>query len=169
MAQQRPDLLRKLILAEPGGDLDASLALTDASVPSRPPLRAHVAAAAEKIASGDIDGGLAYFWDAIEGQGAWLRLAAAARQGLRDNALTFLGQINEARQPYSRADAESIRVPTLFIGGQDTSGSLPRVLRALAAHVQGARVAMIPRATHMMFEDDPVRFSGAVLDFLDAS
>ena len=61
VAQQRPDLLRKLILAEPGGDLDASLALTDASVPSRPPLRAHVAAAAEKIASGDIDGGLAYF------------------------------------------------------------------------------------------------------------
>ena len=60
------------------------------------------------------------------------------------------GQINEARQPYSRADAESIRVPTLFIGGQDTTGSLPRVLRALAAHVQGARVAMIPHATHMM-------------------
>lgn len=169
VAQQRPDLLRKLILAEPGGDLDASLAVTDTPVPSRPPLRAHVAAAAEKAASGDIDGGLAYFWNAIEGEGAWLRLTAAAKQGLRDNALTLLGQINEARQPYSRADAESIRVPTLFIGGQDTTGSLPRVLRALAAHVQGAHVAMIPHATHMMFEDDPVRFSGAVLDFLDAS
>ena len=25
VAQQRPDLLRKLVLAEPGGDLDASL------------------------------------------------------------------------------------------------------------------------------------------------
>lgn len=169
VAQQRPDLLRKLILAEPGGDLDASLALTDTPVPSRPPLRAHVAAAAEKVATRDINGGLAYFWDAIEGQGAWLRLTAAAQQGLRDNALTLLGQVNEARQPYARADAESIRVPTLFIGGEDTTGSLPRVLRALAAHVQGARVAMIPHATHMMFEDDPVRFSGAVLDFLDAS
>ncbi len=169
VAQQRPDLLRKLILAEPGGDLDASLAVTDTPVASRPPLGAHVTAATEKIASGDIDGGLAYFWDAIEGQGAWLRLSAAAKQGLRDNALTFLGQINEARQPYSRADAESIRVLTLFIGGQDTTGSLPKVLRALAAHVQGARIAMIPHATHMMFEDDPARFCGAVLDFLDAS
>ena len=169
VAQQRPDLLRKLILAEPGGDLDASLAVTDTPVASRPPLRAHVAAAAEKMASGDIDGGLAYFWDAIEGQGAWLRLTAAAKQGLRDNALTFLGQLNEARPPYSRADAESIRVPTLFIGGEDTLGSLAINLRALAAHVQGARVAMIPHATHMMFEDDPVRFCGAVLDFLDAS
>ncbi len=169
VAQQRPDLLRKLILAEPGGDLDASLAVTDTPVASRPPLRAHVTVATEKIASGDIDGGLAYFWDAIEGQGAWLRLTAAAKQCLRDNALTFLGQLNEARPPYSRADAESIRVPTLFIGGEDTLGSLAINLRALAAHVQGARVAMIPHATHMMFEDDPVRFSGAVLDFLDAS
>ena len=169
VAQQRPDLLRKLILAEPGGDLDASLAVTDTPVASRPQLGAHVTAAAEKIASGDIDGGLAYFWDAIEGQGAWLRLTAAAKQGLRDNALTFLGQLNEARQPYSRADAEAIRAPTLFIGGEDTRGSLSINLRALAAHVRGARVAMIPHATHMMFEDDPVRFSGAVLDFLDAS
>lgn len=169
VAQQRPELLRKLILAEPGGDLDASLAVPDTPAPSRPPLRAHVAAAAEKLASGDIDGGLAFFWDAIEGEGAWLRLTAAAKQGLRDNAFTLLGQINEARQPYSRAAAESIRVPTLFIGGQDTTGSLSRVLPALAAHVRGARVAMIPQATHMMFEDDPVRFSGAVLDFLDAS
>jgi len=169
VAQRRPDLLRKLILAEPGGDLDASLALADTPAPSRPPLRAHVAAAAQKIATGDIDGGLAHFWDAIEGEGAWLRLTAAAKQALRDNALTLLGQVNEARQPYSRADAEAIRVPTLFIGGQDTAGSLARVLRALAAHVQGAQVAMIPHATHMMFEDDPMRFSGAVLDFLAAA
>ena len=81
---------------------------------------------------------------------------------------TLLGQINEQRRPYSRADAESIRVPTLFIGGQETTGSLPVILRALAAHVPGARVAMIPNTTHTMFEQDPVRFSAAVLDFLEA-
>ncbi len=40
VAQQRPDLLRKLILAEPGGGLDASLAVADAPVPSRPTLYA---------------------------------------------------------------------------------------------------------------------------------
>ena len=82
-------------------------------------MRVHVAAAAEKIAAGDIDGGLSHFLDAIEGEGAWLRLPAAAKQELRDNACTLLGQVNEQRQPYSRGDAESIRVPTLFIGGQE--------------------------------------------------
>jgi pimeloyl-ACP methyl ester carboxylesterase len=58
VAQQRPDLLRRLILAEPSGDLDASLAASDTAAASRPPLRSHVATAAEKIAAGDIEGGL---------------------------------------------------------------------------------------------------------------
>jgi pimeloyl-ACP methyl ester carboxylesterase len=166
VAQRRPDLLRKLVLAEPGGDLDTSLTASDPGTASLPPMRVHVAAAAEKIAAGDIDGGLSHFLDAIEGEGAWMRLPAAAKQELRDNACTLLGQVNEQRQPYSRADAESIRVPTLFIGGQDTPGSLPRILRALAAYVPGARATMIPNTTHPMFEQDPVRFSAAVLDFL---
>ena len=76
--------------------------------------------------------------------------------------------INELRQPFSRADAESIRASTLFIGGENTPGSLPIILRALAAHVPGALVAMIPNTTHLMFEQDPVGFSAAVVDFLDA-
>ena len=46
-------------------------------------------------------------------------------------------------------------MPTLFVGGADTPGSLPVVLRALAAHVPGARVEMIPNATHFMFGQDP--------------
>lgn len=166
VAQRRPDLVRKLVLAEPGGDLDPSLAVANPAAAAFAPLRTHVVAAAEKIAAGDIDGGLSRFLEGIEGEGAWRRLPAAAQQELRDNACTLLGQLNEQRQPYSRADAESIRVPTLFIGGQETPGSLPVILRVLAAHVPGARVTLIPNATHPMFEQDPVGFSAAVLDFL---
>jgi esterase len=143
VAQQRPDLLHKLILAEPSGDLDASLASSDATTASRPPLRSHVATAAEKIVAGDIEGGLTYFVDgstAREGGG----YRKQQKQEWRDNACTLLGQINEQRQPYSRSDAESIRVPTLFVGGENTPGSLPIVLHALAAHVAGARGASDP-------------------------
>ena len=165
VAQQRPDLLHKLVLAEPGGNLDASFGGGEASVP----LRVHVAVAAEMIAAGDIQGGLQSFSDAIEGQGAWRRLTAGARQQIRDNALTLLGQVNEQRQPYGRAEAESIHTPTLLIGGAETQGSLPVVLRGLSAHMPKARVAMIPNATHMMFDDDPEAFCAAVLDFLAAS
>jgi esterase len=59
-----------------------------------------------------------------------------------------------------------IRTPTLFIGGADTKGTLPAVLRALAAHVPGARTAMIPGARHWMFEQAPQRFCEIVLEFL---
>ena len=40
------------------------------------------------------------------------------------------------------------------------------VLRALAAHVPGARKAMIAGAGHWMFEQAPEEFSKIVLDFL---
>jgi esterase len=166
VAEQRPELLRKLILAEPGGEMDRSLDPTADPGPS--PRASRIAVSAGKIRDGDIDGALMLFVDAIDGEGAWARLPAAPRQQLRDNAYTLIGQIGENRQPYTRAQAESIRTPTLFIGGADTQGALPAVLRALSAHVPGARTAMIAGARHWMFEQAPQEFCAIVLEFLAA-
>jgi esterase len=164
VAQQRPDLLRKMVLAEPGGELDSSL-----DPAAGPPQRAsRFAAAGGKIGDGDIEGGLMLFFDTIEGEGAWGRLPAAPKQQLRDNVYTLIGQVGENRQPYTRQQAESIRTPTLFVGGADTKGTLPAVLRALSAHVPGAKTAMIAGAGHWMFEQAPQRFCEIVLDFLAA-
>jgi pimeloyl-ACP methyl ester carboxylesterase len=164
VAQRRPDLLRRLILAEPGGELDATL--DPAVVPGPSPLAARFAVAAEKIAAGDIDGGLAFFMDVLEGPGAWARLPAMPKQLLRDNAMTLIGQVNDKRPPYSKADAEAIVTPTLFIGGGNTKGMLPHVLHTLAAHVKGSKTAMIPNTTHPMFEQAPQKFCEIVLEFL---
>ena len=92
MVQQRPDLVRRVVLAEPGGDLDVSRAPPGA-VP--PPMRATSVAAAAKIAAGDVDGRLAGFIDAVDGEGAWRALPAYEKQELRDNANTLLGQVHE--------------------------------------------------------------------------
>lgn len=164
VAQQRPELLRRLILAEPGGDLDASLADPGARPPAS--LASHFAASAQKIAAGDIEGGLSFFFDGLESPGAWAQLPEARRQPLRDNARTLLGQVNENRQPFSLADARSIRTPTLFIGGEKTGGSHPVVLKALSSKVEGAKVATIAGASHPMFQQNPLAFAKAVLDFL---
>lgn len=106
------------------------------------------------------------FIDALEGPGAWRRLPAAPKQLLLDNAMTLIGQTRDKRPPFSKADAEAIRTPTLFIGGANTKGVLPKVLRALAANVNGARVEMIPGTTHPMFEQAPRRYCEIVLEFL---
>jgi esterase len=165
-AQRRPDLLRRLILVEPGGELDASL--DPAAKPGPSQLKARFTVSAERITAGDIDGGLKFFFDTVEGDGAWARLPETPRQQLRDNAYTLVGQVRDKRPPYSRLDAESIRMPTQFIGGADTKGLLPQVLHALAAHVPDSRKAMIPGAGHWMFEQAPQRFCEIVLEFLAA-
>jgi pimeloyl-ACP methyl ester carboxylesterase len=159
IAQARPDLLRRLVLAEPGGELEGGTA-------AGPTQRARISAAADKIAAGDIDEGLMSFYEGIEGPGTWAHLTAAAQQQLRDNAATLIGQVNENRQPYRSGEAEAIRTPTLFIGGADTKGSLATIHPALAARVPGAKTAMIPGAGHWMFERSPQRYCEAVLEFL---
>jgi pimeloyl-ACP methyl ester carboxylesterase len=165
VAQQRPELLRKVVLAEPGGDLDASL---DPSVsPSATPAMALRAAAfAERVKSGDAEGALQDFVDVVDGEHTWRRLPAAAKQQLRDNVMTLLGQVHEGRKSYSRADMLDIRTPTLLIGGGDTTGSLARNWRVMAEHIAGAKTAVIPNTKHWMFEQDPTGFSRVVTEFL---
>jgi len=167
VAQQRPDLLRKLILAEPGGDLDASLA-PSASPPAPPPLANRIAISAAKLASGDIEGALQNFFDGIDGDGAWARLPAAPKQQLRDNVFTLLGQVGEQRKPYAKADAHGIRTPTLLIGGAETTGALSRIWRVLAEHIPDARTAIIAGARHWMFDQAPAEYCRIVLAFLAA-
>jgi len=97
------------------------------------------------------------------------RLPAAAKQELRDNAFTLVGQTRDKRPPFSKADTEAIKTPTLFIGGANTKGVLPHVLHTLAAHVPGAKTVMIPNTTHPMFEQAPQKFCEIVLEFLGTS
>jgi pimeloyl-ACP methyl ester carboxylesterase len=160
VAQQRPDLVRRLVLAEPGGSLDESLA-------SGVSARSHIADTARLIAAGDAEGGVRHFVDAVDGPGGWQRMAETSRQLLRDNAHTMAVQPNEQRQPFTRADAAAIAVPTLFVGGADTPGLLAAIHRALASHVRNAQTALIPGARHWMFDQDPRRFCEVVLRFLD--
>src|ERR1700743_3357334 len=167
VAQQRPDLLRKIILAEPGGDLDSSL---DPNVTPGAPsaLAPRTLVSVKKVREGDIDGALQNFVEAIDGEHAWRRLPAAARQQLRDNVFTFLGQVHEARQPYSKSDMPLIKTPTLLIGGADTTGSLSNIRRVMSEHIAGAQTAVIPNARHWMFENNPQAFCQAVMEFLAA-
>jgi esterase len=165
VAQARPDLLRRLVLAEPGGELDGSLNPAPAAAgPS--PIAARMPIAVEKIANGDIEGAMMLIVDMIDGEGAWARLPTAAKQQLRDNAFTLIGQVGESRKPYAKAEAESITTPTLLICGGDTKGKLSLIWRALAEHIPGAKTAIIPGTRHWMFEQAPQEFSTAVLEFL---
>jgi pimeloyl-ACP methyl ester carboxylesterase len=136
-------------------------------VPGTPSaLAARTLVSVKKVREGDIDGALQNFVDAIDGENAWRRLPAAAKQQLRDNIFTFLGQVHEARKPYSRDDMALIKTPTLLIGGADTTGSLATIWRVMSEHIVGAKTAVIPDGKHWMFENNPLAFCRAVMAFL---
>jgi esterase len=166
VAQTRPDLLRRLVLAEPGGDLDATLK-QESITAGFSPVGARMPKALEKIEQGDIDGALELVVDGIDGDGTWARLPAVPKQLLRDNVFTLIGQVGENRKPFAKAEAQSISTPTLLIGGADTKGALSVIWRVLAEHIPGARTAVVP-GRHWMFEQAPQEFCEAVLDFLAA-
>jgi pimeloyl-ACP methyl ester carboxylesterase len=117
VAQNFPDLVRKLVLVEPGGALDASLEPPQA--PKTPPIALGplYAAAAERIRRGEIDEALAPTIDVIHGPGGWAKLPDHKKQQMRDNARTLLGQMKGQRAPFSRKDAKAIRAPTLLMAG----------------------------------------------------
>jgi pimeloyl-ACP methyl ester carboxylesterase len=130
VAQHFPDRVRALVLAEPGGTLDASLD----TKPPRPDVPAGLdtfGQAAERIRSGDIEGGLALFVDTVSGPGAWEALTERAKGVMRDNAYTLLGQVREHRPPFSRADAEAIKAPTLLVGAERSPRVYACILEAL--------------------------------------
>ncbi len=168
LALRRSDLIRRLVLAEPGGAADETLLPAGDEQDAAPAgSRAHVKEASDKIAMGDLEGGLRAFIDGINGPGSWDALPASDRQMRHDNAFTLLAQINEGRQPFTKAEAEALKLPTLFVIGGSTPGMLPKISRALATHVPGAETAIIPEAGHSMFRQQPAAFCDAVLSFLN--
>ncbi len=162
VAERHPQLLRALILAEPGGELDESLG-------GRPGATVQAGAfgrAADLVAAGDEEGGLRVVAEHTGGPGAWERRPEARKAISRANARTMLGQRNEQRRPYSRAAAATIRTPTLFLYGVKTQPNFIANVEALSGAIAGAKVVAIADATHGLPYENPRDFNAAVVDFL---
>jgi pimeloyl-ACP methyl ester carboxylesterase len=123
--------------------------------------------AAERIRRGEIDEGLKLTVDAIAGPGGWDRTPRPARQMLRDNAATLIGQIKEQRAPFAHADAEAIRAPTLLVAGEQSPASFHHILDGLESALSDSRRVVIPNASHSSNVDNPKAFERAVLTFLE--
>ena len=162
-----PNLVRTLVLVEPGGALDASLEPPQA--PKSPPIALGqvYAAAAERIRRGEIDEGLAPTIDVIHGPGGWARLPEETRRRMRDNALTLLAQFKEQRDPFSRADAEAIRAPTLLMAGERSPENFHRILDGIESALKNVQRVVIPHASHGSNRDNPAAFNRAALAFLE--
>lgn len=164
VAERHPALLRALILAEPGGELDESLG----GKPGAAAQAGAFAQAAELVAAGDEEGGLKVVAEHTGGPGAWERRPEERKAVSRANARTLLGQRHEERRAYARASAASIRTPTLFLYGAKTRPAFVANVEALSGAIAGSRVVVIPDATHGLPYENPKDFNAAVVGFLGA-
>lgn len=166
VARNSPDLIRALVLVEPGGSLDLSLEPADA--PTAPPLAFgtiwnEVVAC---IRRGEIDEGLAPAFDTIVGPGIWEGSSDWFKQIARDNARTLIAQSKEQTAPFTRSDAEAIRSPTLLVAGQRSPETFHRIVQALNGAIPDCQRTVIPRASHSSNYDNPRDFEREVLAFL---
>ncbi len=163
VAQHHPQLIDTLVLLEPGGELDASLG----GAPPAGKQGAAFSSAAALIAEGKIEEGLTVVAEHTGGPGAWAKRSEARKTVNRDNARTLLGQVNENRQPYSRSEAEGIRIRTLLAGGDRSQPQFGRILDALEGAMPNATRVTVPNAAHSVQADNPAAFNAAVLSFLE--
>ncbi len=98
--------------------------------------------------------------------GAWEALSERARRAMRDSAHTLPGQLAERRPPFTRADAEAIRAPTLLVGAERSPPAYARVLDALECALGDVRRVAIPGASQPMNHGNAAASSAAVLGFL---
>lgn len=161
-ARTHPELIRKLVLMEaplvsllstPGRDL-SGLRLSRAK------------ATVARFEKGDIEGGLEYYDDAVNGAGAWKNLTDEQRRMLRDNAFTVIGEAHEEPQTFTCAEVGGLKMPVLLVAGEKSPPGLQRVMAATRKCMPTASFAVIPNAAHQMNKMNPAAFDNAVFDFL---
>jgi pimeloyl-ACP methyl ester carboxylesterase len=166
VAQRFPDLIRALVLIEPG---PFDKGLEPPNPPADPPLALAplIVAATEHIRKGSVDEGLAPIIDSLSADGGWRHLDEDKKQILRDNAGTVLGLVRDQRTPITREDAEAIQAPTLLITGQRSPEVFQRSVDALLNAMRHARRVTVPNAAHVSHWDNPAAFNHDVLAFLN--
>jgi len=161
-ARARPDLVRKLVLAE--APTDSLVAAADASANA---IRQQRAEETEKrLRAGDLDGGLQFAVDAINGPGAWGRLPGFAQALVRDNAWTVVA-IGKDDPPRVRCDQlASLSMPVLLVAGENTTPRFKQLVQAQSKCLPQARLATIPKAGHGSPYQNPSDFNRVVREFL---
>jgi len=160
LAQRAPELLRSLVLAEPG------LRVCEAGGAEDLDRGGFRGRALELLRQGRADEGLELFIDTVSGAGTWARTVPPIKGMMRDNAGTLIGQ---AAERYDRVTADNVlrlRQPVLLMGGASSPQPYPAVLDALQRLMPGARRATIPAASHAMNLWNAPAFNQALETFL---
>jgi len=157
LALHYPELIDRLVLAEPGGSLPGD------PVDHQAQRRAELS---DLLAAGDMEAAAARFVDGVSQPGAWRFSPASFRQMALANAHTLPGQMDDPLPVYEERAIRRLGLPVLLIHGQRSRARFKAVVQTLSAWMSDARMAEIAGAAHGMNLAHPRAFNEAVLAFL---
>ena len=161
-----PKLFYSAVLADPAPF--NTLLGTESSVMDAMNKRAAVVKkAVDLMQQGELDKGLEMFSDSMTIPGAWKKLPEAVRQIRRDNAWSLKGLIKDARVSFTCKDAKNIDIPILLVTGENSPRIYGLMHAALENCLKNHQKAIVPNASHGMYNDNPRKFNTFVMAFLN--
>lgn len=162
LALRYPELVRSLVLADPG----TGSVLTD--VPEEEAVRtregqANRIAMREAFASGDAER-IVRTIAADLAPGVYEKAGRDLRQMLLDNVAAFQLDYYARRLPFTCEIAAKITAPALVVSGDQSP--LQSIAKKTANCLKNARFVTISKATHWIPHDQPQKFNEALLGFL---
>ena len=158
LACLRPDLLRSLVLVEPGGPIEGEM-------PGQSRVEDHDKAA-NMVAKRNPEGGVAHFIDTLGPGTRWQDTPEAYKAMTLSNAITITEQVKEIRPALQAQALASLTCPTLLMVGARSVSPFPETIARLKQLIPDAYVAAIPNASHMVNQDNPADFQAALRNFL---
>lgn len=122
--------------------------------------------AAQHIAAGQTDAGLALFVDTVTGPQTWQRMVHWFKAMAHDNAMTLLGQIRETIPVISPQALQSLTLPCLLIGGALSPAPYPGILARLHTLLPNSNLQMIAGSSHGMNIGNARAFNRSIQHFL---
>lgn len=167
LAVEHPELVRTLVVAEPG--LDTWLVTLPGGTELFAESAGMMISAKQAVQNGDLELGVRLFVDIVLGKGLFDQLPAATRNRLMDN-VRLIGavptEISEIVTGITRDDAATIQAPTLILTGDQSPEMFLLVSQELARYLPNAEQAQIGGASHLLHGMNPQAFNATVLAFL---
>ena len=159
-AMKRPELVRRLVLAEP-----AILSLLPKAADGNEERMAQIKHLNERFENGDTEGALEFFIDGVNAPGTWKSRPEPFRQIARDNVWTISRQTTDI-ESMGVTGVASLKMPVLLIGGEKSPRMFTGILDALNKALPSATRETLPDAGHQVSHDNQAAFDRALTGFL---
>lgn len=160
---RHPELVRTLVLAEPG--VAGVLTTAPEDEAARREGQAGRAEMTKVFASGNAERIMRTYAMRVA-PGAYEKAGRDVQQRLLDNAPAFQLDYNSRRLPFTCEIAKQIKAPALVLAGEQSPPGLQHIAKKTAECLESARFVRIPDATHWIPHDQPQKVNKAIIDFL---